>query len=54
MRAVAEDAKIYDGRKYERKSNGPFVGKLASQGSLINIDGEDYIEYRVLMKPAFY
>lgn len=50
----AEDAKVYDGRKYERKSTGPFVGKLASQGSLINIDGEDYIEYRILMKPTFY
>lgn len=53
-RASAEDAKVYDGRKYERKSNGPFVGKLTSQGSLISIDGEDYIEYRVLMKPTFY
>lgn len=53
-RAGAEDVKVYDGRKYERKSNGPFVGKLTSQGSLISIDGEDYIEYRVLMKPTFY
>lgn len=53
-RAGAEDAKVYDGRKYERKSNGPFVGKLTSQGSLISIDGEDFIEYRVLMKPTFY
>lgn len=53
-RAGAEDTKLYDGRKYERKATGPFVGKLASQGSLISIDGEDYIEYRVLMKPTFY
>lgn len=46
------DVKIYDGRKYERKTHGPLVGKLVSQGNLINIDGEDFVEYRVLMKPA--
>lgn len=49
-----EDAKVYDGVKYERKSNGPFMGKLVSQGSIINIDGEDYVEYRVLTKPSFF
>ncbi|KAF7548360.1 hypothetical protein G7046_g8708 [Stylonectria norvegica] len=54
VKAGAEDAKIYGGIKYERKSNGPFMGKLVSQGSIINIDGEDYVEYRVLTKPSFF
>ncbi|RSM09333.1 hypothetical protein CEP52_004181 [Fusarium oligoseptatum] len=35
---------------YQRKSHGPLLGKLASQGSVITIDGEDYVEYRVLAK----
>ncbi|KAF4448874.1 hypothetical protein F53441_7762 [Fusarium austroafricanum] len=54
MRASAEDAKMYGGVKYERKANGPFTGKLVSQGTIINIDGEDYVEYRVLTKPSFF
>ncbi|KAF4123667.1 hypothetical protein GMORB2_6368 [Geosmithia morbida] len=49
-----DDTKIYDGVKYERKTNGPFLGKLVSHGSIITIDGEDYVEYRVLMKPSFF
>lgn len=54
MRANKEDAKIYMGIKYERKQNGPFEGKLVSQGTIISIDGEDYVEYRVLTKPTFF
>jgi len=54
LRAGAEDAKIYMGVKYERKQNGPFEGKLVSQGTIISIDGEDYVEYRVLTKPSFF
>ncbi|GAB0132758.1 hypothetical protein EsDP_00001185 [Epichloe bromicola] len=54
MKSGADDAKIYDGIKYERKSTGPFMGKLVSQGTIINIDGEDYVEYRVLTKPSFF
>ncbi|RCI11292.1 hypothetical protein L249_7124 [Ophiocordyceps polyrhachis-furcata BCC 54312] len=54
MKAGAEDVKIYDGVKYERKSTGPFMGKLVSQGAIINIEGEDYVEYRVLTKPSFF
>lgn len=54
LKAGAEDAKMYDGVKYERKTNGPFIGKLVSQGTIINIDGEDYVEYRVLTKPSFF
>ncbi|KAI5455646.1 hypothetical protein BGZ63DRAFT_497146 [Mariannaea sp. PMI_226] len=53
-KAGVEDAKIYGGIKYERKMTGPFFGKLVSQGSIINIDGEDYVEYRVLTKPSFF
>ncbi|KAI3586049.1 hypothetical protein IWW34DRAFT_799205 [Fusarium oxysporum f. sp. albedinis] len=54
LRTNAEDAKMYAGVKYERKTQGPFTGKLVSQGTIINIDGEDYIEYRVLAKPSFF
>ncbi|KAK0651459.1 hypothetical protein B0T16DRAFT_386884 [Cercophora newfieldiana] len=54
LRAGAEDAKIFMGIKYERKQNGPFEGKLVSQGTIISIDGEDYVEYRVLTKPSFF
>ncbi|KAK4227984.1 hypothetical protein QBC38DRAFT_169890 [Podospora fimiseda] len=48
-----QDAMFYAGIKYERKQSGPLAGKLASPGVIITIDGEDYIEYRVLMKPSF-
>ncbi|KAH7268826.1 hypothetical protein FSOLCH5_007848 [Fusarium solani] len=45
-----EDA-AYNGEVvYQRKSHGPLLGRLASQGSVITIDGEDYVEYRVLAK----
>ncbi|KAL9570454.1 hypothetical protein ACKAV7_005385 [Fusarium commune] len=54
LKARAEDANMYNGVKYERKANGPFTGKLVSQGTIVNIDGEDYVEYRVLMKPSFF
>ncbi|ATY59252.1 hypothetical protein A9K55_002519 [Cordyceps militaris] len=54
LRAGSEDAKVYDGVKYERKPTGPFMGKLVSQGTIITIDGEDYVEYRVLTKPSFF
>jgi hypothetical protein len=47
------DTKIYMGIKYERKKTGPFAGKLVSRGSIISIEGEDYVEYRVLTKPIF-
>ncbi|KAI0428156.1 hypothetical protein F5Y09DRAFT_343996 [Xylaria sp. FL1042] len=54
IRAGIEDAKIHMGVKYERKQNGPFSGKLVSQGAILTIDGEDYVEYRVLTKPSFF
>lgn len=49
-----DDVKMYNGDKYERKVTGPFMGKLVSQGMIINIDGEDYVEYRVLTRPWFF
>lgn len=52
--AGSDDAKMHDGIKYERKATGPFQGKLVSQGTIISIDGEDYVEYRVLTKPTFF
>ncbi|KAH8178288.1 tRNA splicing endonuclease subunit [Sarocladium implicatum] len=55
VRASGDDkVKIYDGVKFERKEMGPFIGKLTSPGSLITIDGEDFVEYRVLTRPSFY
>ncbi|KAL2265503.1 hypothetical protein VTJ83DRAFT_6603 [Remersonia thermophila] len=54
IRAGNEDAKIHMGIKYQRKQSGPFQGKLVSQGVIITIDGEDYVEYRVLTKPTFF
>ncbi|OAA63229.1 hypothetical protein LEL_10694 [Akanthomyces lecanii RCEF 1005] len=49
----SDDAKIYDGFKYERKTTGLFPGSLVSQGTIIAIDSEDFVEYRVLTKPSF-
>ncbi|GKU14510.1 unnamed protein product [Fusarium langsethiae] len=54
LRTSAEDVKMYAGVKYERKTQDTFTGKLVSQGNIINIDGEDYIEHRVLAKPMFF
>ncbi|KAI0594251.1 hypothetical protein F4775DRAFT_452836 [Biscogniauxia sp. FL1348] len=53
-RGNSDDAKVHMGIKYERRQNGPFSGKLVSQGTIISIDGEDYVEYRVLTKPTFF
>ncbi|KAI1106517.1 hypothetical protein F4804DRAFT_31734 [Jackrogersella minutella] len=44
----------HQGVRYERKQTGPFKDRLVSQGTIINIDGEDYVEYRVLTKPSFF
>ncbi|KAM0277032.1 hypothetical protein ACHAQH_006162 [Verticillium albo-atrum] len=51
--ANGNEVKYHDGIRYERKPTGNFAGKLVSTGSLISIDGEDYIEYRLLTKPSF-
>lgn len=51
--SASKDAKVYGDQIYERKSTGPFAGNFAAQGTLINIDGEDFVEYRVLMRPSF-
>ncbi|KAG9239175.1 hypothetical protein BJ875DRAFT_449123 [Amylocarpus encephaloides] len=49
----SEEVKFHHGIKYERRQNGPFDGKLVSPAQLLNIDGEDYVEYRILTKPSF-
>jgi hypothetical protein len=49
-----DEVKYYNGIKYERKQNGPFLGKLVSSAQILTIDGEDYVEYRVLTKPSFF
>lgn len=48
-----QEVRYHNGIKYERKQNGPFQGKLVSQAQILIIDGEDYVEYRVLTKPSF-
>lgn len=50
MRNDDQDRIIHGGIKYERRPSGPFADKFASHGAIINIDGEDYVEYRVLTK----
>ena len=50
---VGEEVKYHNGIKYERKQAGPFQGKLVSAAQILSIDGEDYVEYRVLTKPSF-
>lgn len=54
MKDSPDDTKIHDDIKFERKVAGPLMGKLVSQGTIINIEGEEYVEYRVLMKPSFF
>ncbi|KAM6508300.1 hypothetical protein FALCPG4_018174 [Fusarium falciforme] len=49
-KTTADSTKSHGGIKYERKFKGPFTGKLVSQGILIDIDGEEHVEYRVLAK----
>ncbi|KAI1780833.1 hypothetical protein F4818DRAFT_18527 [Hypoxylon cercidicola] len=49
-----DDVMMHMGIRYERKQSGPFKDRLVSQGTIINIDGEDYVEYRVLTKPSFF
>lgn len=44
------EVKYHDGIKYEVKEYGPFQGKMASEARLIQIDGKDYVEYRILGK----
>lgn len=53
-RSSSDETKFFGGIKYERKVGGPWAGKLVSQGTIISIDGEDYVEYRVLTKPQFF
>lgn len=49
-----DEVKYFNGIKYERKQIGPFQGKLVSQAQILCIDGEDFVEYRVLTKPSFF
>lgn len=50
----AEDAKIYSAIKYKYMVKGLFKGQLVSQGTIIEIGEEDFVEYRVLLKPSFF
>ncbi|KAI1003243.1 hypothetical protein K3495_g4960 [Podosphaera aphanis] len=48
-----QEVRYHNGIKYERKKTGPFQGKLVSPAQILTIDGEDYVEYRILTKPSF-
>ncbi|KAF5869085.1 putative trna splicing endonuclease subunit protein [Botrytis fragariae] len=49
-----DNDKIHNGIKYTRRQNGVFEGKHVGPPQLLNIDGEDYVEYRVLTKAATF
>ncbi|KAF7891991.1 hypothetical protein EAF00_008293 [Botryotinia globosa] len=49
-----DNVKIHDGIKYTRRQNGIFEGKHVGPPQLLNIDGEDYVEYRVLTKATTF
>ncbi|KAH6656591.1 hypothetical protein BKA67DRAFT_531852 [Truncatella angustata] len=49
-----DEVRVLGNITYTRKQNGPFAGKLVSRGEILTIDGEDYVEYRVLTKPTFF
>ncbi|CAI6089266.1 unnamed protein product [Clonostachys chloroleuca] len=40
-------------REWSASKDAKVYGNFAAQGTLINIDGEDFVEYRVLMRPSF-
>ncbi|KID94917.1 hypothetical protein MAJ_09100, partial [Metarhizium majus ARSEF 297] len=42
MKDSPDDTKIHDDIKFERKVAGPLMGKLVSQGTIINIEGEEF------------
>lgn len=51
-----EEEKLVDcnGVSYERKKSGPLSGKLVGdKREVFSINGQDYVEYRVLMKVVF-
>lgn len=51
QRGSEEETKVYGDTRYVRKGAGPFQGRyVADTRKLITIDGEDYVEYRVLAK----
>lgn len=50
---MEQEVRYHNGIKYERKQTGPLQGKLVSSAQLLTIDGEDFVEYRVLTKPTF-
>ncbi|KAH0548282.1 hypothetical protein GP486_008016 [Trichoglossum hirsutum] len=51
--AVLIDSSTGKDIKYERSEKGPFPGKfVCSERKVITIDGEDYVEYRVLRRAS--
>ncbi|ESZ96712.1 hypothetical protein SBOR_2856 [Sclerotinia borealis F-4128] len=51
---VNDDVKVHNDVKYTRRHNGLFEGKHVAPPQLLTIDGEDYVEYRVLTKPTMF
>ncbi|RSL44206.1 hypothetical protein CEP54_014783 [Fusarium duplospermum] len=48
-----ESIKSYRGVDYTRRGNEYLSGMLMSQGNTITIDGEHFVEYRVIAKIGF-
>ncbi|TEY73175.1 hypothetical protein BOTCAL_0082g00260 [Botryotinia calthae] len=49
-----DNVRIYDGIIYMRRQNGIFKGKHVGPPQILHIDGEDYVEYRVLTKATTF
>ncbi|ATZ56326.1 hypothetical protein BCIN_13g01670 [Botrytis cinerea B05.10] len=50
--STKDNVKIHDGITYTRRQNGMLKGIHLGAPRILNIDGEDYVEYRVLTKPS--
>lgn len=51
--AAASHVKRHDGIQYGQQATGPFRGMVASRGTIVNIDGENYVECGILAKLPF-
>ena len=48
----SEEVKVHGETRYVKRAAGPFQGRFVAEArALITIEGEDYVEYRVLTKP---
>lgn len=52
--STKDNVKIHNGITYTRRNNGMLKGNHVGPPQILNIDGEDYVEYRVLTKPSTF